>query len=104
MRIVSVILVCCTMFENFSFCIIERTTESYSIHLFDILFEIYFYSTMKKRTQIEQIGGRTWMVYSCHSQGYNCQQPAFRQFSSDRITTGRVFHLRSFYFLQVQNR
>ena len=58
MIIVSVILVCHTMFENFAFCIMGRTTESCSIHLLNILFDVCFYSTMKKTTQVQQIGDR----------------------------------------------
>ena len=64
MMIASASLVCHTIFENFVFCIMERTTESYSIHLFGLLIEIWFYSTMKKRTQVQYIGSRTWVVDS----------------------------------------
>ena len=39
-------------------CFVRRITQSCSVHLFSVLFEIYFYSAMKKRTQVEQIDDR----------------------------------------------
>ena len=90
MIIVSVILVCHIMFLNFAFCNMVQTIESYSSHLFGILFEISFYSTMKKRTKVQEIGDRTWVVYSSKSQYYGRKRPVFRPFGSDDITVGRV--------------
>ena len=58
--------VCHTMFENFALCNMRRTTQSCSVHLFGIVFEICFYSTLKvkKRVQTQQIGSRAWVVYN----------------------------------------
>ena len=96
------ILICHTMFENLVFCNRVRVTESYSIHLFGLLFEIYFYSTMKKRIQIQQIGDRTWIVYRRKSQGYGRKRLVFRLFGSDRITAGNDIDMQDTYLTLFQ--
>ena len=67
-----------------------RTTKIYNIYIFGILSKNCFFSAMKKRTLVQQIGGRTRVVYTRKSQGYGRKRHVFRLFGSDRITVAHI--------------